>query len=366
MLSCLEERGVSLVRGRAGSTASGRVRVGDDQLVAARRWVVGNRQLTRCRRCPAWPTLGLGRIVEATTAKHVPARLAVLAAASSGRARTGLAGARVGGHVAPSRLAADRARGTVRERPGRDCPARGRSRRTTRHGRRGRIRGTGAVELKLEERVRVSRRTSCSSPSAARLEPRTWASRRVGVTLEPGRAAAGGRGPARLRPRLLYAVGDVNGRALLTHMGKYQARPARRRDPRQERSAAVRTEVPRRASSSPTHRWRGRAHDGRGRRGRTAGAVGEVETGGNAGGSFVGPHAPGTARLVGRRGSPRGRRRHHHRAEIASACTQRRSRCSATCRSTTSARRPGVPDAVGSLWAAPARVVRPVEVASAS
>ena len=31
----------------------------------------------------------------------------------------------------------------------------------------------------------------------------------------------------------LYAIGDVNGRALLTHMGKYQARVARRRHPRQ-------------------------------------------------------------------------------------------------------------------------------------
>ena len=33
----------------------------------------------------------------------------------------------------------------------------------------------------------------------------------------------------------LYAIGDVNGRALLTHMGKYQARDRRGHDPRQGR-----------------------------------------------------------------------------------------------------------------------------------
>ena len=31
----------------------------------------------------------------------------------------------------------------------------------------------------------------------------------------------------------LYAIGDVNGRSLLTHMGKYQARIASDHDPRQ-------------------------------------------------------------------------------------------------------------------------------------
>ena len=45
----------------------------------------------------------------------------------------------------------------------------------------------------------------------------------------------------------LYAVGDVNGRSLLTHMGKYQARVAARRHPRHARRAPPRTGRARRA-----------------------------------------------------------------------------------------------------------------------
>ncbi len=45
----------------------------------------------------------------------------------------------------------------------------------------------------------------------------------------------------------LYAIGDVNGRALLTHMGKYQARLAADRDPRQGRAPALGRSARRRA-----------------------------------------------------------------------------------------------------------------------
>ena len=85
----------------------------------------------------------------------------------------------------------------------------------------------GANGGEVERRARDGRRrcaaTSCWWRSAARPHTTTSGSRRVG--LEPGK-------PIEVDDRMraaddwLYAIGDVNGRALLTHMGKYQARIA--------------------------------------------------------------------------------------------------------------------------------------------
>jgi pyruvate/2-oxoglutarate dehydrogenase complex dihydrolipoamide dehydrogenase (E3) component len=96
----------------------------------------------------------------------------------------------------------------------------------------------------------------------------------------------------------LFAVGDVNGRVQLTHMGKYQGRIAA--DAILGRSAKLRSDggqSPRVIFTDPQ-----------------VGAVGltlaaaqeagidvrhvDVETGGNAGGSFIGRGARGTSRLV--------------------------------------------------------------------
>ena len=96
----------------------------------------------------------------------------------------------------------------------------------------------------------------------------------------------------------LYAVGDVNGRVQLTHMGKYQGRLVA--DSILGRKAELRSDggrSPRVIFTDPQ-----------------VGAVGltlaaaqeagirvrhvDAETGGNAGGSFIGHGAPGTARLV--------------------------------------------------------------------
>jgi dihydrolipoamide dehydrogenase len=96
----------------------------------------------------------------------------------------------------------------------------------------------------------------------------------------------------------LFAVGDVNGRAQLTHMGKYQGRLAA--DAILGRSVKLRSDggqSPRVIFTDPQV----------GAVGLTLGAAQEagikvrhvdVETGGNAGGSFIGHGAPGTSRLV--------------------------------------------------------------------
>jgi dihydrolipoamide dehydrogenase len=96
----------------------------------------------------------------------------------------------------------------------------------------------------------------------------------------------------------LYAAGDVNGRALLTHMGKYQARLAA--DAILGAQVVTRLDgarSPRVVFTEPQVGAVGLTLAAATDAGLTVRAV-DVETSGNAGGSFVGRGAPGTSRLV--------------------------------------------------------------------
>jgi pyruvate/2-oxoglutarate dehydrogenase complex dihydrolipoamide dehydrogenase (E3) component len=96
----------------------------------------------------------------------------------------------------------------------------------------------------------------------------------------------------------LYVIGDANGRALLTHMGKYQARIAA--DRILGREVALRSDgalSPRVTFTDPQVAAVGHTLASAQEAGINARAV-DVPTGGNAGGTFVGPGAPGTARIV--------------------------------------------------------------------
>jgi pyruvate/2-oxoglutarate dehydrogenase complex dihydrolipoamide dehydrogenase (E3) component len=96
----------------------------------------------------------------------------------------------------------------------------------------------------------------------------------------------------------LYAVGDVNGRALLTHMGKYQARIAGDHILGKDVAAtADRRAVPRVVFTEPQVAAVGLTFATARERGFNARAV-DVPTAGNAGASFTGRNAPGTSRLV--------------------------------------------------------------------
>ena len=96
----------------------------------------------------------------------------------------------------------------------------------------------------------------------------------------------------------LFAIGDVNGRALLTHMGKYQGRLVADtilgRDV-QLRSDGVRS--PRVIFTDPQVGAVGLTLAGARMAGLRVRHV-DVETSGNAGGSFVGRGAAGTSRIV--------------------------------------------------------------------
>jgi dihydrolipoamide dehydrogenase len=96
----------------------------------------------------------------------------------------------------------------------------------------------------------------------------------------------------------LYAVGDVNGRALLTHMGKYQGRICG--DVILGRDAAATAEAkgpPRIVFTEPQVAAVGLTLDKARAEGIDARAV-DVPTSANAGASFIGKDAPGTSRLV--------------------------------------------------------------------
>jgi dihydrolipoamide dehydrogenase len=98
----------------------------------------------------------------------------------------------------------------------------------------------------------------------------------------------------------LYAIGDVNGRALFTHMGKYQGRIAA------DHILGTDTAIshgadgplsPRVIFTEPQVAAVGHTTDTAAEAGLRVDVV-ETATSGNAGGSFYGRNAPGTARLL--------------------------------------------------------------------
>ena len=97
----------------------------------------------------------------------------------------------------------------------------------------------------------------------------------------------------------LYAIGDVNGRALLTHMGKYQGRVAADQILGRVDAAATcdRLGSPRVVFSEPQLAAVGRTLAAAEEAGIPARAV-DVGTAANAGASFVGRNAAGTSRIV--------------------------------------------------------------------
>ena len=96
----------------------------------------------------------------------------------------------------------------------------------------------------------------------------------------------------------LYAIGDVNGRALLTHMGKYQARVAADHILGEDVAAICdKSGSPRVIFTDPQVAAVGRTLAQAEEAGFEARAV-DVGTAANAGASFRGRNAPGTSRLV--------------------------------------------------------------------
>ena len=294
----LEQRGVTLVRGHGRLAGVRQVDV-DGRALAAKRAVV----LATGSEAALPPIPGLAESQpwsnrEATTAKRVPDRLIVLGG--------GVVGVELGQAWVLARLQGDDHRSASRA-----CSAaRSRSPEEQVHA----ALAERGVDLRLGvPAVEVVRNGSVS----VRLESgdeitgddllvavgRRPATRELGletVGLEPGRYVEV---DDRLRVAgsdWLYAIGDVNRRALLTHMGKYQARIAADvilgRDARIDGSASGALS-PRVVFTDPQVAAVGHTLESALAAGIPARAV-DHDTSGVAGGSFYGRGAPGTSRLV--------------------------------------------------------------------
>ncbi|MGH2994085.1 MAG: dihydrolipoyl dehydrogenase family protein [Solirubrobacterales bacterium] len=297
-LPWLEQRGVELFRGRGRLDGEKRVRVGDDTLVTRRAVVVATGTT------PAMPPIdGLAEAKpwgnrEATTAKQAPESLVVLGGGAVG-VEMAQAWRTFGSEVALIE-AAERvlppeepfAGEQVAEGLGElGVDVRTGAKATAVRAADGKV----TVELEGGEGlageellVAVGRR-----PSTDEIGLDT-----VGV--EPGE-----RGFLEVDDQLrvggsewMYAIGDVNGRALLTHMGKYQARLAG--DHILGKDVAATSDhgaVPRVVFTEPQVAAVGRTLAAAKAAGINARAI-DVETAGNAGASFTGRNAAGTSRIV--------------------------------------------------------------------
>lgn len=294
-LPWLEERNVTLVRGRGRLDGERRVRVGEEVLGAREAVVVatGSSPLV-----PDIPGLAAARPwtnEEATTAKEVPGRLVVLGGGVSG-VELAQAWASLGSQVV---LVHRGERLIEREEPfaGEQVHAA-----LARAGADVRLR-VAATRVSRERELSVELDDGTTVHGDALLaafgrEPCTADIGLETVGLEPGgflRVDDTLRVPGR---DWLYAVGDVNGRVLLTHMGKYQGRLAadriRGRDVRLRSDGAL---SPRVIFTEPQVGAVGYTLAGAHEAGLDVRHV-DVDTGGNAGGSFVGRGAPGTSRIV--------------------------------------------------------------------
>ena len=295
MIPWLEEREVALVRGHGRLDGERRVRVGEDVLAAGRAVVIAAGSFATVPPIPGLAEARPWTNVEATTAKVVPERLFVLGGGVVG-VELAQAWSAFGSRVT---LVHRGDRLIEREEPFASEQVAEALR-------------TSGVDVRLQTSVASVARNGSSTieldtgdtveadeilVSIGRT-PRTAELGLETVGLEPGKDVQVDDSLRVPGHDWLYAVGDVNGRALLTHMAKYQARLAA--DAILGKEVRVRSDggaSPGVVFTDPQVGSVGLTLAEAQEKGLHVRAV-DVDTGGNAGGSFVGKNAPGTARIV--------------------------------------------------------------------
>ena len=294
-LPWLTDRGVTLVRGHGRLAGERRVTVGDQTLVARKAVVVATGSSGTIPPVPGLAEARPWTNVEATTAKQVPGRLAICGGGVVG-VEMAQAWASLGSQVTlihrGTRLiereepfAGEQVADALREY-GVDLRFETSMASVSRNGV-VRLELEGGGSLEADELLVATGRT-----------PRTADIGLETAGLEPGKYVAVDESLRVPGLDWLYAVGDVNGRALLTHMGKYQARLAA--DAIMGKEVRLRSDggaSPRVIFTDPQVGAVGLTLAAAEEAGLRVRAL-EVDTGGNAGGSFVGKGAVGTARLV--------------------------------------------------------------------
>jgi len=294
-LPWLEERGVALVRGHGRLDGERRVRVGDDVLQARRAVVLASGSSATIPPVPGLAEAHPWTNIEATTAKHVPGRLFVLGGGVVG-VEMAQAWSSLGSDVTlvhrGDRLIEreERFAGAQVEAGLRDAGVGVRLQTSV-----------TAVARNRSLQIELDDGTTSEADEILVAIGRTPRTTDVGVEtvgLEPGKQVVVDESLRVPGHDWLYAVGDVNGRALLTHMGKYQARLAA--DAILGKTVRLRSDggaSPRVIFTDPQVGAVGLTLAAATEAGLRVRAV-DVETSGNAGGSFVGRGAPGTSRLV--------------------------------------------------------------------
>ena len=296
-LPWLEDRDVTLVRGVGRLAGERRVRIGDEELEATRAVILANGSL------PAMPPIeGLDAIDgawtnrDATTTKTIPERLVIMGGGVVG-VEMSQAFQTLGSQVT---LIEGESRLLPREEEyacvqltealagyGVDIRTGQKATKVTQNG--------GTVTVTTGDGATADGDTLLV---ALGRRPQTDGLEQIGV--EPGRPV-----PVDARMQVdghpwLYAIGDVNGRAIFTHMGKYQARVAADHILGTDTALSHGADgplSPRVIFTEPQVAAVGHTTDTARAAGLTVEVV-ETTTSGNAGGSFYGRNAPGTARLL--------------------------------------------------------------------
>jgi pyruvate/2-oxoglutarate dehydrogenase complex dihydrolipoamide dehydrogenase (E3) component len=297
-LPWLEQRGVTVLRGHARLAGERRVQLNGNMITARRAVVLATGSEPSMPPIPGLADADAWTNRMATTSKVVPERLIVLGGGVVG-VELGQAWSTLGARVTiveafprllgrEEEFAADLVHGALVERGVAVClglPAV----EISRNGAGVSVRLEGGEKLEADELlVAVGRR------------PATRDLGLESVGLEPGRYVEVDETLRVAGHDWLFAIGDTNGRALLTHMGKYQGRIAAdvilgreaKIDPRADGPLA-----PRVVFTEPQVAAVGHTLASAIEAGIDARAV-DVETSGNAGGSFYGRGAPGVSRLV--------------------------------------------------------------------
>jgi pyruvate/2-oxoglutarate dehydrogenase complex dihydrolipoamide dehydrogenase (E3) component len=298
-LPWLEERGIELFRGEGRLDGERRVVVGDEELTATKAVVVATGSRAAMPPIDGLDTVSAWNNRDATTSKEVPASMVVLGGGPVG-SELAQAWSTLGTEVTlvegedallprEEPFAGTQVAESLRDAYGIDVRTGVRAERVGA--------ADGGVEVELSDGAQIE---VAEILVAVGRSPRTAEIGLDSVGVEPGdqgfldtdhRLRVGGRD-------WLYAVGDVNGRSLFTHMGKYQAWVAAENAlGRPVDAIAEGLESPRVTFTDPQVAAVGRTLAQAQESGIDARAV-DVSTEGTAGASFQGKGTGGTTRLV--------------------------------------------------------------------
>ena len=300
-LPWIERREIALVRGQGAVAGEREIRVGDELLRARRAVILAPGTGAAIPPIPGLRESNPWTNREVTTAKSIPASLLVLGGGVVG-AEMACAYASLGAKVTvvealPRLIAGEEELASEQVADAlRDAGAEvilGRKATAVRREGEG-----GQVTLELQD---GSSRTGAELLVAIGRTPHTEGLGLETLGLAPGKPVTVDETMRVPGHEWLYVVGDANGRVLLTHMGKYQARIAADHIlGRTGETTVLRSDgrlAPRVIFTEPQVAAVGYTLAGAREAGLNVRAV-DTPTEGSAGGSFVGHEAPGTARIV--------------------------------------------------------------------